>query len=104
MERAWTRARARPIFTSKSLRGRMPSALPCPQDDSAGVDDVYAVYPDNAAITSVAITGPTNPTGPGDTPAAGKSSFAILLPDRRNLVRQTNSDVARPQCLPAPGP
>ena len=40
-----------------------------PANDSAGVDDVYAVYPDNAAVTSVAITGPTNPTGPGDTPS-----------------------------------
>ena len=43
-----------------------------PGDDVAGVDDVYAVYPDNAAVTSVAITGPTNPTGPGDTPSRRK--------------------------------
>jgi hypothetical protein len=43
-----------------------------PQDDSAGVDDVYSVYADNAGVTSVAITGPTNPTGPGDTPSRRK--------------------------------
>jgi hypothetical protein len=43
-----------------------------PENDSAGVDDVYAVYADNAGVTSVAITGPTNPTGPGDTPSRRK--------------------------------
>jgi hypothetical protein len=40
-----------------------------PAHDTAGVDDIYAVYPDNAAVTSVAITGPTNVTGSGDTPS-----------------------------------
>jgi len=39
-----------------------------PESNSVGVDDVYAVYADNAGVTSVAITGPANPTGPGDTP------------------------------------
>ncbi len=43
-----------------------------PADDSAGVDDVYSVYPDNAAVTSVAITGPMNPTGSGETPSRRK--------------------------------
>ena len=43
-----------------------------PQHNSAGVDDVYGVYADNAGVTSVAITGPTNPTGPGDTPSRRK--------------------------------
>ena len=39
-ERAWILARARPIFTSKSKRGRIPSAWPSPRMSSAGVDDV----------------------------------------------------------------
>ena len=43
-----------------------------PGHNLAGVDDVFAVYPDNAGVTSVAITGPTNPTGPGDTPSRRK--------------------------------
>ncbi len=72
MERASIPARALPIFISKSARDRIPSALPCPGTMSAGADDVYAVYPDNAAVTSIAITGPTNPTGPGDTPSRRK--------------------------------
>ena len=43
-----------------------------PQHSSAGVDDVYGTYADNAGVSSVAITGPTNPTGPGDTPSRRK--------------------------------
>lgn len=43
-----------------------------PQHSSAGVDDIYGTYPDNAGVTSVAITGPTNPSGPGDTPSRRK--------------------------------
>ncbi|MGP0073480.1 MAG: DUF1592 domain-containing protein, partial [Bryobacteraceae bacterium] len=59
-------------FHLKVTAGPHTIGVAMPADDSAGVDDVYAVYPDNAAITSVAITGPTNPTGPGDTPSRRK--------------------------------
>ena len=59
-------------FHLKVAAGPHSIGIAMPADDSAGVDDVYAVYPDNAAITSVAITGPTNPTGPGDTPSRRK--------------------------------
>lgn len=59
-------------FHLKVTAGPHTLGVAMPADDSAGVDDVYAVYPDNAAITSVAITGPTNPTGPGDTPSRRK--------------------------------
>ena len=33
---------------------------------------MYGVYADNAGVTTVAITGPVNPTGPGDTPSRRK--------------------------------
>ena len=59
-------------FHLKVTAGPHTIGVAMPADDSAGVDDVYAVYPDNAAVTSVAITGPTNPTGPGDTPSRRK--------------------------------
>ncbi len=59
-------------FRLKVTAGPHTIGVAMPADDSAGANDVYAVYPDNAAVTSVAITGPTNPTGPGDTPSRRK--------------------------------
>jgi hypothetical protein len=59
-------------FHLKVTAGPHTIGVAMPAYDIAGVDDVYSVYPDNAAITSVAITGPTNPTGPGDTPSRRK--------------------------------
>lgn len=59
-------------FHLKVTAGPHTVGVAMPESDSAGVDDVYSVYPDNAAVTSVAITGPTNPTGPGDTPSRRK--------------------------------
>jgi cytochrome c551/c552 len=34
-----------------------------------GADDIWQIYPNNSAIQSVAITGPFNTTGAGDTPS-----------------------------------
>lgn len=34
----------------------------------AGADEVWQFYANNSGVTSIAITGPLNPTGPGDTP------------------------------------
>jgi len=34
-----------------------------------GADDIWQIFPNNSAIQSVAITGPFNATGPGDTPS-----------------------------------
>ena len=56
-------------FRLKVTAGPHTIGVAMPAYDPAGADDVYAVYPDNAAITSVVITGPTTPTGPGDTPS-----------------------------------
>ena len=42
------------------------------QMNLAGVDDIYATYANNAGIQSVAITGPLNSTGSGDTPSRRK--------------------------------
>ena len=59
-------------FHLKVSAGPHTIGVAMPAYDSAGVDDVYAVYPDNAAVSSVAITGPTNATAPGDTPSRRK--------------------------------
>jgi uncharacterized protein DUF1592/uncharacterized protein DUF1588/uncharacterized protein DUF1587/uncharacterized protein DUF1585/uncharacterized protein DUF1595 len=34
-----------------------------------GGDDIWQIYPNNSGVQSVAITGPANSTGPGDTPS-----------------------------------
>jgi len=34
-----------------------------------GADDVWQVFAGNSSVSSIAITGPLNPTGPGDTPS-----------------------------------
>jgi hypothetical protein len=56
-------------FRLKVTAGPHSIGVAMPQHNSAGVDDVYGTYADNAGVSSVAITGPTNPTGPGDTPS-----------------------------------
>jgi|SRR5579871_786392 len=61
---------ARPTdFRYKVSAGPHTIGVAMPEYNSAGVDDIYAVYANNAAVSSVAITGPINPTGPGDTPS-----------------------------------
>ena len=59
-------------FHLKVTAGPHTVGVAMSEHNPAGVDDVYAVYPDNAGVTSVAITGPTNPTGPGNTPSRQK--------------------------------
>lgn len=59
-------------FRLKVTAGPHSIGVAMPQHSSAGVDDLYGTYADNAGVTSVAITGPTNPTGPGDTPSRRK--------------------------------
>jgi len=59
-------------FRLKITAGPHTIGVAMPRHSSAGVDDIYSTYPDNAGVTSVAITGPTNPTGPGDTPSRRK--------------------------------
>jgi cytochrome c551/c552 len=34
-----------------------------------GADDIWQVFAGNSSVSSIAITGPLNPTGPGDTPS-----------------------------------
>jgi hypothetical protein len=59
-------------FRLKITAGPHTIGVAMPEHNPAGVDDVYGVYADNAAVTTVAITGPTNPTGSGDTPSRRK--------------------------------
>lgn len=42
------------------------------QFNMAGIDDIYATYANNAGIQNVAITGPLQSTGSGDTPSRRK--------------------------------
>ena len=37
-----------------------------------GADDIWQTFAGNSSVTSIAITGPLNPTGPGDTPSRRK--------------------------------
>jgi len=59
-------------FRLKVTAGPHTIGVAMPEHNPAGVDDVYGIYADNAGVTTVAITGPTNPTGPGDTPSRRK--------------------------------
>jgi cytochrome c551/c552 len=59
-------------FRLKITAGPHTIGVAMPEHNLAGVDDVYGVYADNAGVTTVAVTGPTNPTGPGDTPSRRK--------------------------------
>ncbi len=70
-------ARINPGKSSTDFRLKLPAGphtigVAMPAHNSAGEDDVYGVYADNAGVTTVAITGPVNPTGPGDTPSRRK--------------------------------
>jgi len=42
------------------------------QFNMAGIDDIYATYANNAGVQNVAITGPLQSTGSGDTPSRRK--------------------------------
>lgn len=59
-------------FRLRMTAGPHTIGVAMPQHSAAGVDDVYGTYADNAGVTSVAITGPINATGPGDTPSRRK--------------------------------
>src|SRR6185437_12346535 len=37
-----------------------------------GADDIWQTFAGNSSVSSIAITGPLNPTGPGDTPSRRK--------------------------------
>jgi len=52
-----------------------------------GADEIWQVYAPNSAVQSIAITGPLNPTGPGDTPSR-----------RRIFVCRPASEAEEPGC------
>jgi hypothetical protein len=57
-----------------------------------GADDLWQIYANNSGIQNVAITGPLNPTGPGDTPSRRRifvcrpASETEETPCARNIV------------------
>jgi hypothetical protein len=55
-----------------------------------GVDDLHKVWSDSTSVRSVAIAGPLNPTGPGDTPSRNKilSCTPASLADEEPCARQ----------------
>ncbi len=52
-----------------------------------GADDIWQTFAGNSSVTSIAITGPLNPTGPGDTPSR-----------RKIFVCHPNSESDEPAC------
>jgi cytochrome c551/c552 len=52
-----------------------------------GADEIWQIYPNNSGIQSVAITGPFNATGPGDTPSR-----------RRIFVCRPKAEEEEPAC------
>lgn len=52
-----------------------------------GADDIWQVFAGNSSVSSIAITGPLNPTGPGDTPSR-----------RRIFVCRPNSESEEAPC------
>jgi cytochrome c551/c552 len=81
-----------------STNGTVDARIPVkagPQDIGAayvrksppGADDIWQVFAGNSSVSSIAITGPLNPTGPGDTPSR-----------RRIFVCHPNSDGDEAAC------
>ncbi len=64
---------------------------------SAGADDFWQVYANNSGVQSVAITGPLNPTGPGDAPSRRRIFLCHPASDRDETAcaRQILSTLAR---------
>ena len=82
------------LATGGTIDARIPVKAG-PQDVGAayvrksppGADDIWQTFAGNSSVTSIAITGPLNPTGPGDTPSR-----------RKIFVCQPNSESDEPAC------
>ena len=82
------------LATSGTIDVRIPVKAG-PQDVGAayvrmappGADDIWQTFAGNSSVTSIAITGPLNPTGPGDTPSR-----------RKIFVCHPNSESDEPAC------
>ena len=67
------------LATAGTVDARIPVKAG-PQDIGAayvrkappGADDIWQTFAGNSSVSSIAITGPLNPTGPGDTPSRRK--------------------------------
>ncbi len=69
------------------------------RSNARGVDDLYAELANTAGINNLAINGPLNPTGPGDTPSRRKI-FVCGPPSRFALRRDAAAnDAAAPEEL-----
>ncbi len=62
-----------------------------------GADDIWQIYPNNSGVQSVAITGPFNSTGPGDTPSRRRIFLCrpASVADEPACARQILSALAR---------
>ena len=62
-----------------------------------GGDDIWQIYPNNSAVQSVAITGPFNSTGPGDTPSRRRIFVCrpISADDELSCAKKIVSALAR---------
>ena len=61
-----------------------------------GVDDLHNVWADSTSVGSLTITGPTKPTGPGDTPSRRKifSCTPTSVAEEETCARQILGDLA----------
>jgi hypothetical protein len=62
-----------------------------------GADDIWQIYPNNSGVQSVAITGPFNAKGPGDTPSRRRIFVCrpASVDDEPACARQILSTLAR---------
>ncbi|MCU1339008.1 MAG: hypothetical protein JWO19_4589 [Bryobacterales bacterium] len=82
------------VATSGTVDARIPVKAG-PQEIGAayirksppGADDIWQVFAGNSSVSSIAITGPLNPTGPGDTPSR-----------RRIFVCRPNAEAEESAC------
>jgi hypothetical protein len=82
------------LATAGTVDARIPVKAG-PQDIGAayvrksppGANDIWQVFAGNSSVSSIAITGPLNPTGPGDTPSR-----------RRIFVCRPNSEAEEAPC------
>jgi hypothetical protein len=82
------------LATAGTVDARIPVKAG-PQDIGAayvrksppGASDIWQVFAGNSSVSSIAITGPLNPTGPGDTPSR-----------RRIFVCRPNSEAEEAPC------
>lgn len=69
-----------------------------------GADDLWAIYAHNSGEQNVAITGPINPSGPGESPSPQHLRLPTGLRYRRTACARTILSAFARRALRAPTP